>query len=107
MKQVRRLALSFPEAAEQDHHGMASFRVRGKIFATVPDADHLRIMLDPEVARAITPSHAAFEELWWGAKLAGVSVTLAAADHAAVAELLEQAWRRRAPRALIMAYDDD
>ena len=34
---ARRLALSFPEATEQDHHGMPSFRVDGKIFTTVPD----------------------------------------------------------------------
>ena len=27
---------SLPESTEQDHHGMASFRVRGRIFATSP-----------------------------------------------------------------------
>lgn len=105
MAQVRRIALAFPEAVEQDHHGMPSFRVRGKIFATVPDDEHLRVMLDPDYARAVVPSHPAFAELWWGKKLAGVEVTLASADRAAITELLEQGWRRRAPRALIEAYD--
>ena len=37
LRRARQLALALPEATEQDHHGMASFRVRGKIFATVPD----------------------------------------------------------------------
>jgi len=32
---ARTYALSLPGAQEQIHHGMASFRVRGKIFATV------------------------------------------------------------------------
>ena len=35
---ARKLALSFPEAEERDHQGHPSFRVRGKIFATLwPD----------------------------------------------------------------------
>jgi hypothetical protein len=32
---VRRLALSLPETTEEPHHDMTSFRVGGKIFATV------------------------------------------------------------------------
>jgi hypothetical protein len=34
-EQARRLALALPEAVEQDHHGRPSFRVAGKIFATL------------------------------------------------------------------------
>lgn len=37
-QQVHAIALGFPEAVEQDHHGFPSFRVRSKIFATLPDA---------------------------------------------------------------------
>ncbi len=29
------MALALPESVEQDHHGMPSFRVRGRIFATL------------------------------------------------------------------------
>jgi len=35
-EQARTLALALPETVEQDHHGIPSFRVRGKIFATAP-----------------------------------------------------------------------
>ncbi|HEV3460901.1 MAG TPA: MmcQ/YjbR family DNA-binding protein [Candidatus Dormibacteraeota bacterium] len=35
VRQLRRIALWLPEATEQDHHGRPSFRVRGKIFATL------------------------------------------------------------------------
>ena len=34
-EQARQLALDLPEAVEQDHHGRPSFRVAGKIFATL------------------------------------------------------------------------
>ena len=46
---VRRLSLALPEAVEADHHGMASFRVAGKIFCTL-HVGHPRAMvkLTPE-----------------------------------------------------------
>lgn len=46
LARARTIALGLPEASEQDHHGIASFRVRGKVFATVPDDTHLRVMVD-------------------------------------------------------------
>jgi len=33
LARVRKIALGLPETTEQDHHGMISFRVRGKIFS--------------------------------------------------------------------------
>ena len=33
--QARAIALALPEAVEQDHHGRPSFRVAGRIFATL------------------------------------------------------------------------
>jgi hypothetical protein len=47
----------------------------------------------------------AFEELWWGKKLAGVRVTLSAARPAAVRDLIETAWRKKAPKAVVAAFD--
>ena len=46
VEQARRLALALPEAVEQDHHGRPSFRVAGKIFATLWDEEHMNVMLD-------------------------------------------------------------
>ncbi|MGI8921682.1 MAG: hypothetical protein ACR2HD_08460 [Solirubrobacteraceae bacterium] len=43
---VRRLALALPGTIEQDHHGRPSFRVAGRIFATLWDPGHVNIMLD-------------------------------------------------------------
>ena len=53
LAEARRLALSFAEVTEEDHHGIPSFRVLGKIFATVPDDAHVRVMLDPDAARLV------------------------------------------------------
>jgi hypothetical protein len=102
--EARRLALAFPETSEEDHHGIPSFRVRGKIFATVPDDEHVRVMLDSDAIRAaVAEDPAACEELWWGKRLSAVCVTLARADHRRLADLLDEAWRRKAPRRLLTA----
>ena len=44
--EARELALALPDAVEQDHHGRPSFRVGGKIFATLWDEGHMNVMLD-------------------------------------------------------------
>ena len=44
--EARGIALALPEAVEQDHHGRPSFRVGGKILATLWDDEHLNVMLD-------------------------------------------------------------
>ena len=54
-EQARQLALAFPEAVEQDHHGRPSFRVAGKIFATLWDEEHMNIMLDEGGIRTAGP----------------------------------------------------
>ena len=76
---------------------------RWMIFATAPpDGEILHVFfdeLDSHVAVAENPR--AFEELWWGKRLSGVRVNLRAADSKRVFHLLEEAWRRKAPKRLI------
>lgn len=99
--EARRLALSLPDASEKGHHGIPSFRVANKIFATVPDSEHLHVMVGPdETDMAVSAAPQAFEKLWWGERLAGVRVTLAEADVRLLTILLSEAWRRKAPRRL-------
>ena len=46
---ARRFALSLPETSEEPHFEKSSFRVRGKIFATVPlGGKHLNVHVDAE-----------------------------------------------------------
>jgi hypothetical protein len=108
MHAAQAFALSLPEAVQQDHHGMPSFRVRGRIFATVPDDDHLRIMVDEgEIRASVSDDPEAFAELWWGSRLSCVVVDLRRAPAGHVRELLTEAWRRKAPKTLVRAFEDD
>jgi hypothetical protein len=108
LAQARRFALSLPEAAEEPHHDLSSFRVRGKIFATVPpDGAHLHIFVDEQRRESVVAMEPdAFEKLWWGSKVVGVRVVLAKAGSAAVSGLLYSAWCRKAPKRLVTSFPD-
>ena len=105
---VRRLALALPETAEAPHHDMTSFRVAGKIFATVPpDRAHVHVFVDPDVVASYCAEFpGAVEELRWGTRLRGCRVVLRAATVPMVRELLTMAWRHRAPARLSSAGED-
>ena len=87
---VRVLALGLPEVVEREHHGFPSFRTgpRGRIFATLPTADVLRVMLDEGAILEAVAQWPWCREGWWGKKLMTVEVVLADAEPDAVAELL-------------------
>ncbi len=97
--EARALALELPEAVEQDHHGRPSFRVGGKIFATLWNEDRMNVMLDEGgILTAVENLPGACEEVWWGKRLAAVGVTLARADRELLTELLTDAWEHKAGR---------
>jgi hypothetical protein len=101
---ARALALALPEASEQDHHGRASFRVGGKIFATLWDEHHVNVMLDEDgILTAVHDHPDTCSEVWWGKRLAAVRVDLRLADKNVLAPLLGEAWERRAPKRLLGA----
>ncbi len=95
------LALGFPQVTEEPHFDFTSFRVRGKIFATVPpDRQFLHVFVDDAAIDAAVATSPAVAELWWGKKRCGVRVTVAGADREQVAALLAEAWRKKAPKRL-------
>jgi hypothetical protein len=95
--EARALALALPDAVEQDHHGKPSFRVGGKIFATLWDEEHMNVMVDPDGIRtAIQAEPSMCAEQWWGKRLAAVRVSLPDADAGVLSELLADAWERKA-----------
>ena len=104
---ARRFALSLPGVTEEPHFDMSSFRVRGKIFVTVPpDAGRLHVFVDePEVDACVAEDPAAFEPLRWGQRIRGLRVDLAAAPAGRVQELIEDSWRRKAPRRVVTDFD--
>lgn len=103
IEQARRFALSLPEVTEEPHFRYSSFRVRGRIFATVPpEGDHLHVFVGDEAREIALEVHPEFvEKLRWGAKVVGVRVALARAKPKVVTDLLAQAWTRKAPKKLL------
>lgn len=99
----KELALELPEAAEAPHFHLSSFRIRGKIFATVPPENtHAHIMVGDEHREPALAMHPEYlEKLLWGGKVVGLRVTLAEADTDVVQELLRAAWAAKAPKALL------
>jgi hypothetical protein len=99
--EARAVALSMPEAIEQDHHGRPSFRVGGKIFATLWNDDRMNVMLDEGgVLTAVESAPECCEQVWWGKRLAAVGVTLSRVEPELLRELLSDAWEDKAARRL-------
>jgi hypothetical protein len=99
--EARRLALSLPGTVEQDHHGRPSFRVAGRIFATLWDPEHMNVMLDEAGIRTAVEAHPdVCTEVMWGKRLAAVRVTLPAVQPRLLADLLADAWEDKAPAPL-------
>ncbi|MDQ6776845.1 MAG: MmcQ/YjbR family DNA-binding protein [Actinomycetota bacterium] len=98
-EEARRLALTLPEAVEQDHHGRPSFRVAGKIFATIWDEQTLNVMVDQPGIRTAVDEHPDWcSERYWGKRLAAVAVDLPRAPERKLRDLLTDAWERKAGR---------
>ena len=95
---VRRFALSLADVTEQPHHEYASFRVRTRIFVTVPPAeDVIHVFVgeeDRERALAMYPHWA--EPLLWGGKVRGLRIALAEAEPSAVKVLVRKACEAKA-----------
>lgn len=99
---IRKIALALPETTEEPHFKYDSYRVHGKIFATLPpDGAHLHVFVDDErreLALAMFPE--IYEKLWWGKKPVGLKVALQHADRDDVRDLLRSAWAYKAPKRL-------
>ena len=100
--EVRRLALALPEASEEPHFHLTSFRVKGKIFATVaPDGSYMNVFVDDEQREImVNVDPKAYETQTWG-KIGCLHVHLAKAKARDVETLLHSAWQRKAPKKLV------
>jgi hypothetical protein len=107
ISEARRFALSLPGVTEQPHFDLSSFRIKGRIFATLPpDEVHLHVFVDEEDRDPMVAADpAAYERLWWGKKVVGLRVTLQRARPADVRDLLYSAWRRKAPASLVRSVE--
>ncbi|MDB5987200.1 MAG: hypothetical protein JWR16_2253 [Nevskia sp.] len=109
MAVARALALSLPSSEEHDHFGSPSFRVKGKIFATLSaQAAHsvLKLSLADQAALTATDPATFSSVPHWG-RFGWTQVELADMDADFFRQLLSTAWRQVAPKKLVVAYDQD
>jgi uncharacterized protein YdhG (YjbR/CyaY superfamily) len=97
LEQARKHALALEAVSEAPHHAYSSFRVRGKIFATVPpDGDHLHVFVpQDERDRALALYPQCMHKLLWGQKVLGLRIELPKAPARAVKALLDAAYAAR------------
>ena len=94
--------MALPEVTEEPHHEFSSFRVRGKIFVTVPpDEEYIHIFVSEEQREQALDRYSEFlEELYWGRKVVGLRASLAEARPDALKALITAAWQFKAPKSL-------
>ena len=95
---VRAFALSLPGAAEEPHFHFTSFRIEGRIFATMPPSNELLHVFVAEAEReaAIAAFPDCCEALHWGQRTVGVRVDLSRASRRLVEDLLASAHAAKA-----------
>ena len=104
---VRRLASALPGVEEGLSYGTPALRVRGKLIARLrEDGESLVVMIDlpdREVLMQADPQTFHITEHY--RNYPAMLVRLSKVDVEALRELLEDAWRRAAPKRMVADYD--
>jgi hypothetical protein len=106
---VRAIALELPGVEEGTSYGTAALKVRGKLFVRLKEDGESIVLRTDEMERAhLMEAHPKifyltdhYRDYPW------VLVRLKSARRALMKELIEDAWSRVAPKALISAVDLD
>ncbi|WP_378948368.1 MmcQ/YjbR family DNA-binding protein [Mesorhizobium sp. ANAO-SY3R2] len=104
---ARRFALALPETIEKSHFGKADFRVRNRVYATLPESADAVVKLTPDQQELLASSEPAiFQPVngGWG-RQGWTRISLAAADEPTLRSALAMAWRNTAPATLCKAFD--
>jgi YjbR len=94
---IRKFALSLEGVTEEPHHHFSSFRVRGKIFVTIPPGEELlHVFVDEQAREVALALYSEFiEKLLWGGKVVGLRVSLKEATAGVVKSLVADAYNTR------------
>ncbi len=106
---VRRIALSLPDTTEKIAWSMPTFRVAGKMFATLPeDESSIAVRCPKEERDELVLAEP--EKFWIAdheAQFAWVRVRLASLeDEGELRDILADSWRQAAPGRLLDAYPE-
>ena len=103
---IRAIALALPEAEEQPHFDSTSFRVKGKIFATMGDEPRATLKLDPEDQHNLSETHPGVVspvEGYWG-RSGWTAVQCANLDPEKLSGQMRMAWVNVDPKRLAKAF---
>lgn len=112
--ELRTLCMGLPETHEQEtwgdaeHGGDVTFRVRGKIYViTGPQGGSasIRTTMDQQ-AELIDTFPTLFRPAPYTGRFGWVVVDLGAADDELLTGIIEGAWRRTAPKAVVKAWEE-
>ena len=106
--QFAKMALAYPGVEAGPSFGTPGLKVKGKFMARLrePDVLVLKPVYDDEQRFLMdTQPEAFFLTDHYRGGWPGILVRLSKVDRGQLAELLEQAWRRLAPKRLLAAYD--
>lgn len=103
---LRRMALALPETTEGTHFHLASFQVRGRNFGVIEKDGHLLLSVEPtQVPALIAEDPDAFGEVRRFDRLIGLRADPAKLPEQRLAQVVELAWRHKAPKKLVAAKD--
>ena len=103
---LREAALSLPETAEKLAWGMPTFRVREKIFASLSPRHGPGVKISQEErSELVAADPAKFTWTSHDEKFGFMRLHLEAIDREELTEIITDAWRRTAPRALLRQFD--
>ncbi|MDL2404388.1 MmcQ/YjbR family DNA-binding protein [Rhizobium calliandrae] len=100
-------ALSLPETVESSHFKNRDFRVRGKIFLTLPSLEFCVVKLTPDqqqIVLATVSEHILAVPGGWGLK-GWTRIFHPIVDDETIHALVRQAWRNAAPKSMTLLED--
>jgi hypothetical protein len=110
LEQLSRLALALPGVEEGTSYGTRAWRVRKKFMARLRDDDTVLVVRTGSIDERdalIAADPKTFFITDHYRNYPAVLVRLARAKRAEVADLLEEEWRRVAPKRLVAQYDEE
>ncbi|MEV4375115.1 MmcQ/YjbR family DNA-binding protein [Nonomuraea sp. NPDC049637] len=107
---LRRFATALPEVEEFIHFRLPGFKVKGRPFAGMERGDTTAVFSGSqnEAATAVAADPAVYSEVWRTAAMkiwVGLRVDLSAISPEQIQQLVEHAWRNKAPMSVVAAYD--
>jgi hypothetical protein len=103
----RRCALELPQAEEKSHFAKPDFRVKNKIFGSLPDDTRGVVKLTPDQQQMLAeaePKIFSAIKGGWG-RQGWTNVHLASADEAALKSALRMSWLNVAPASLRKVFE--